>query len=402
MQAKNNKEDKLKSEQVQEFILKKLLVLLKFVDCEITEKFAAKLEIILNILLLASTKKQTIHRVCEDHKGTYTGVTVRNTLKLILADIETTERYLNKVLKSLLKRKALRGNPIVCTDVILVEYYGKEEKSKDEIKRAEKRKGTNNFHGYSTVYIRVNGQRYTIAITYVRASDSTLEIIQRLNRYLTRYAIKPSIWLLDSGYYSAKVIKWFKALDKHFLMPLPARGKGINSSKGPTGTNVFKVWTKSGFGTHTIKPKKVKPVQVDVAVAITYPYGRKEKHKVSIYAHFGLGNMRIRDIHELYRKRFSIEVSYRQMHEAKAKTCSRSPVLRYLIVGIAFIIRNAWIFLHYHILYQKQRGSGGRKFDTNNLTFPTLITWIRYDIQILFPLIREVSIEDSARLYLLQ
>lgn len=36
-----------------------------------------------------------------------------------------------------------------------------------------------------------------------------------------------------------------------------------------------------------------------------------------------------------YRRRFGIELSYRQAHHAKIKTCSRNPVLRLLFVEVA-------------------------------------------------------------------
>jgi hypothetical protein len=45
---------------------------------------------------------------------------------------------------------------------------------------------------------------------------------------------------------------------------------------------------------------------------------------------------------ETYRSRFGIESSYRQMNQARLRTCSRSPELRLLAVAIAFVLRNLW------------------------------------------------------------
>ena len=44
------------------------------------------------------------------------------------------------------------------------------------------------------------------------------------------------------------------------------------------------------------------------------------------------------EIRETYRKRFGIETSYRQMNEARIKTCTRDPTQRLLYVGIALVL----------------------------------------------------------------
>ena len=53
------------------------------------------------------------------------------------------------------------------------------------------------------------------------------------------------------------------------------------------------------------------------------------------------------DIRENYRLRFGIESSYRQLNEARIKTCARDPRLRLLFVGIALVLRNVWVWIHF-------------------------------------------------------
>jgi hypothetical protein len=48
---------------------------------------------------------------------------------------------------------------------------------------------------------------------------------------------------------------------------------------------------------------------------------------------------------ELYRRRFGIETSYRQLHQVRARTSSRNPALRLLLVGLALLIVNLWVLL---------------------------------------------------------
>jgi IS4 transposase len=47
----------------------------------------------------------------------------------------------------------------------------------------------------------------------------------------------------------------------------------------------------------------------------------------------------------LYRRRFGIETSDRQLHQVKARTSSRNPALRLLLIGLALLIVNLWVLL---------------------------------------------------------
>src|SRR5207253_10844056 len=51
-------------------------------------------------------------------------------------------------------------------------------------------------------------------------------------------------------------------------------------------------------------------------------------------------------VSELYRQRFAIETTYRQLQRARVRTSSRSPLLRLLFVGVALRLRNVWVWAH--------------------------------------------------------
>ena len=46
-----------------------------------------------------------------------------------------------------------------------------------------------------------------------------------------------------------------------------------------------------------------------------------------------------------YRKRFGIQTSYRQMRQAKVKTTKKDVRYRLLLVGLALLLRQAWVWL---------------------------------------------------------
>ncbi|MBI5295299.1 MAG: hypothetical protein HY869_07465 [Chloroflexi bacterium] len=51
----------------------------------------------------------------------------------------------------------------------------------------------------------------------------------------------------------------------------------------------------------------------------------------------------------MYRQRFGIETSYRQMNQVRARTTSQNPVICLLLVGLAFVIFNLYIACREHL-----------------------------------------------------
>ena len=80
-----------------------------------------------------------------------------------------------------------------------------------------------------------------------------------------------------------------------------------------------------------------------------------------------------------YRLRFGIESSYRQMHEGRIRTTTRRPVVRLLYVGIALVLRNLWVWLHYTILSMPRRG--GRVILLERLRWETLLLWLLHVVE---------------------
>ena len=80
-------------------------------------------------------------------------------------------------------------------------------------------------------------------------------------------------------------------------------------------------------------------------------------------------------VHQTYRTRFGIESSYRQLPQARIQTCTRDPLLRLLFVGVALILRNVWVWLHWEVLAHPRRG--GRRVDLGQLPFRAMLAWLR-------------------------
>jgi len=79
----------------------------------------------------------------------------------------------------------------------------------------------------------------------------------------------------------------------------------------------------------------------------------------------------------------AIETSYRQLQQGRARTSSRHAAVRLLLVGLALVLRNVWVWLHYAVLSTPRRG--GRLLRLERLRLRTMLTWLlhvvlqRYD-----------------------
>jgi putative transposase len=79
-----------------------------------------------------------------------------------------------------------------------------------------------------------------------------------------------------------------------------------------------------------------------------YSKGRYGRHKSKWFAYAVTGlpaGILPAQVFELYRQRFGIESSYRQMNQVRARTSTRNPVIRLLLVGLAFVLFNLYISL---------------------------------------------------------
>ena len=90
-----------------------------------------------------------------------------------------------------------------------------------------------------------------------------------------------------------------------------------------------------------------------------------------MYAFGGLKPSSCDWVRETYRTRFGVESSYRQRNEARARTGTRNPVVRRFLVGVALVLRNVWVWLHYAVLSTPRRGR--RRLNPERLRFKALL-----------------------------
>jgi len=315
--------------------------------------------------------------------------TLRKALHANLPAVDVLEHRLNLALAACisraLRRHLRRAKRTVAVDLHLKPYHGRHQTDADELVRGQAKSGTSHFHAYATAYLVLRGQRFTLALSYVRAGEPIEEVLKRLLRRCCELQVKAGLVLLDRGFWKVKVIRYLQQARYPFLMPVIARGKKPDKPGGPSGTRVFQYWSRGGWSAYTLKETgKGKKATVTIGVHVRYRNGRRGKKGKErlVYALWGWKPSGLRQMSEVYRGRFAIETSYRQLNEAKAKTCSRSPSVRLLLVGLALILRNVWVYLHHEVLSTPRRGR--RRYNWERLRFRTLLALLQHQAEKLF------------------
>ena len=99
-----------------------------------------------------------------------------------------------------------------------------------------------------------------------------------------------------------------------------------------------------------------------------------------------------RQVRQAYRRRFGIESSYRLLEQVRGKTPARNAALRFLWMGIALLIGNIWIALHWKFL--RRRGSGPRRVARQAFILPCMLQFLQRAIEAIYGVISLISPPD--------
>lgn len=302
--------------------------------------------------------------------------TVRTALTGGLPERWELERRLNRALTADLPRSLAGTRQPLALDLTLRPYHGQPFRDLAEVYRSQAKGGTTHFHAYATVYLVRHGRRFTLAVTWVTKGEPLAGVVQRLLRVARQRDIRPRYLLLDRGFCSVDVIRFLQAGRHPFLMPLPLRGRRADHPDGPSGSRVFAAARRSGWGEYTLTNAAKRRATVGVCVKCRNWKGERGRHgrQRLVYAFWGLAPAGVEWVRQVYRTRFGIETSYRQMNQAKVATTTRNPVVRLFLVGVALVLRNVWVWLHWDVLSAPRRG--GRVIRLDRLPFKALLLWL--------------------------
>lgn len=332
------------------------------------------------VLFYAAARITSLAAACQALRDAPSDQAIRNALLATLPKADELQRRVNRALAGDLPKALRRRRQPLAVALVLVPYHGEPQADPAEVYRSQPRHGTSHFHAYATAYVIRKGCRWTVALTTVAKGEAMDVVLRRLVRQASQTGVRPRYVLLDRGFYSVDVIRYLQAARYPFLMPVICRGRKPDHPKGPSSTRVFATWKRSGWGTYTLTNAHQRTATVSVCVKCRNYRGQWKRHgrQALVYAYWGLQPTSAQWVHATYRRRFGIESSYRQLHQARIRTCTRSPLLRLLYVAVALLLRNVWVWLHREVL---ARGRRGGRIDLNQLAFRQLLVWLQHVIE---------------------
>jgi hypothetical protein len=335
--------------------------------------------VLISVLFFAAAWTTSISDACKRLRRAPSDQAARDALEATLPEMAELEARFNSAF-SAQAHKSLRKRPQpIAIDLVQVPYYGQVPEDDRAVRRGQAKRGTTRFHTYATAYVMSHGRRFTLAMTYVWKDDTLEDVLRRLIEKVRKMGLRIRYLLLDREFYTLDVISYLKAARCPFLMPVVRRGRKPKDPAKAKGPRKFFEWKRSGWATHTLE-RDGRKAEVQIGVArhdSTSRRGRRTK-QILVYAFWGLAPSSPRWVRETYRQRFGIETTYRQMHQGRAKTTSGKPILRLLLIGIALLLRNAWVWFHLTCLAERLRG-GGLRLHLDRLRFRTmLLSLLRY------------------------
>jgi len=341
---------------------------------------------ILSVLVYAAAHQTTV----EQSSSALENVPSSNTVRGATGDleIEALEESLNQTLASSLPKDLFSSPLEAAIDLKLVPYHGEAKPGEEDfLISGPAREGTTTFFGYASLYVLKKNKRFTLALTVVRRKETLVAVLERLLDYFSLLGGKLRCVYLDRQFYTVEVLRFLiHQRDIPFCMAAPKKGKqgGI---KG--------LLREKGVGVHpyTVRSPKNGQISVQVAVVGRYFKGRWNKHARERYAFvihrypFSLGGLFRR-----YRRRFGIESCHRLWERARARTASQKASLRFLLVGIAVLLQNLWVFLLWSAVSIPSQG--GRKVLRNLFSFQRFLLFLSKAVEHLYPPVEEVIIYD--------
>lgn len=333
---------------------------------------------LIQILLMAASRVVSIFAACRDLADAPSDQTLRNALAATLPAMSELERRLNRALATDLPKALRRKARRIAIDLTLIPYHGQPALHEKEVYRSSPKSGTTHFHAYATAVVVHRGHRYTLALIHVEQGQSMKQVVQELLRIVRRRGVRIKFLLLDKGFFSLEVISYLKRSGQGFIVPAVARGRKPKGPRKPTGLRAL-LNKNHGYYRHTMTGTlsgKKRSTRVTICVAskdYTHQKTAKRRRKKLLYAVWKV-RLTPRRIREMYRKRFGIETSYRQMNEARIRTCTRDPRQRLLFVGIALVLRNVWVWLHFQLARGKWRDEPQLFLEL--LRFKEMLLWI--------------------------
>jgi putative transposase len=295
-----------------------------------------------NILVYASATRESIHSVCqrlvEAPSSNWLYTTVKQSI-LSPDDLPGLTQRLNAGLAATLPPGLTKRRQKVAIDLTLIPFYGDE--ATPGVYRSQAKKSTTKFFCFASAYLIKKRKRATLCVRFVESSASLMSVLTEVLDTVQALGIRLKRLYLDREFARVDVLRYLKAQPYVSVVPIPKKGQALK---------VLLRGKKSRQTTYTMRSSKYGEVTFPLWMACRYAKGQAKRHgcRYLLFAVIGTCHSPVLHIADEYRQRFGIETSYRIMNQARAKTTSRKSMMRLLLVGIAFLLTNVWVWFKWN------------------------------------------------------
>lgn len=303
---------------------------------------------IFNVVVAAAAQGRSIASASAQLRDAPSATRVRDTLAERLFarhDLDALEARLNALLVAHLPADVRTHPQRVAIDLTLLPYYGTAGLEPDQLRRGEAKAGTTRFHCYATASVLRARRRVTLALTFVHAEEALVDVLAELLGRIARLGVTIARLLLDREFASVAILQHLVVQPFPSVVALPKRGDRLKALlHGRTSYRTI----------YTMRSADDGEVTFPLYVACRYAAGRRGRHGIDYlpFAVVGEGSsaLHAQQVAGEYRLRFGIESGYRQMNAVRAPTTSRDPAFRLLLVAVALLLINLWVWLKAHLL----------------------------------------------------
>lgn len=259
-----------------------------------------------------------------------------------------------------MSRRALRAHTIskrtmVGLDITTIGYYGK--KLRPEMYKTMPKNGTAYFDAYMTAHSIGPGYEIPLSNTRLKQGDKMDIILYENIKKIKRAGIRPSLYLLDRGFFSVACMLVIVRSGGDYIMPVPKNPRIIermeqrHRGKIPAATRY--TMENDEFGSVSSNLLIVKkdgckesdPVAEQyVAFATSLPCRTREDL--------------VKTIPETYRQRWIEETAFRVIKDVKGKTCSNKLHVRVFLFYFALLLYCLWKCTKYEDMLQEYLAGG--------------------------------------------
>ena len=306
------------------------------------------------LLLGAAAGHTTIEAVCADLRDAPHANTVRGhlTAQLHPQTIPDLERQWNDALAARVPDWLLARPQDVAIDLHDEPYDGRCDADDPDnwVCRGEAQAGTTYFYRCATAYVMQRDVRLTLAVVFVKPDDGKVTLLERLLTRVRALGVRVRCLYADKGFCAIPVLQWLLVQHLSAIIACPIRGK-------QGGTRALCQGQRGYRTQHTFASAEHGTLTVPVAVVRTYQRRRAGQRTAAwlVYVCLQVADPPLR-VRKRYRRRFGIESSSRLLEQVRARTTSPSAGLRFLLLGVALLIVNVWIHLHWQFLRVPGRG----------------------------------------------